>query len=151
MKVTDAMVEAAARAYSAVFVATGNLWNEARAEGSGMTIPEAIIERAAKAGLMKSYGFYQGEIDHRWKIMTEKNRKEHFDRYLAALKAAGVGELIEALEPFAAVAERDIGSDETDQDIYRPANFNHAPKLTVGAFRRALAALAKAKGETPCG
>jgi hypothetical protein len=51
--------------------------------------------------------------------------------------------LREALEPFAAVAEHDIGEGEADIDLFRPMNHNRAPLLTVGDLRRALAALAK--------
>lgn len=47
----------------------------------------------------------------------------------------------EALRPFAAVAAADIGSDEADGDLFSPINHNRAPRLTVGDFRRALAAL----------
>lgn len=54
--------------------------------------------------------------------------------------------LREALTPFALVAEHDIGSDETDRDIFRPMlAHNHAPRLSVGDLRRARAAL----GDTP--
>jgi hypothetical protein len=51
--------------------------------------------------------------------------------------------LRDALEPFAAVAEHDIGEGEADIDLFRPMNHNRAPLLTVGDLRRARAALAK--------
>jgi len=47
-----------------------------------------------------------------------------------------------ALEPFAAVAECDIGSTETDEDIFQPIhNYNRAPRITVGHMRAALSSL----------
>lgn len=56
---------------------------------------------------------------------------------------------VEALEPFAEVAEHDIGEDEHDADRFRPmSQHNHAPLLTVGDFRRARAARASIKGDT---
>lgn len=56
---------------------------------------------------------------------------------VAALKA-DVERKDKALAPFDAVAERDIGDDETDADFFRPmSNHNRAPRLTVGDFRRA--------------
>lgn len=61
---------------------------------------------------------------------------------LAPTLAAEVLQLREALQPFAAVAERDIGDDEADGDVFRPMQFlNHAPKLTVVDLRCARAAL----------
>lgn len=58
---------------------------------------------------------------------------------------ARVKELEEALDPFAAVAEHDIGEDEVDKDRFTPMVVNHrAPLITVGDLRRARAAL---KGE----
>lgn len=57
-------------------------------------------------------------------------------------------ELLEALEPFALIAEHDIGTDESDGDDYRPMQrHNVAPRVTVGHLRRAQAAIARAKGE----
>lgn len=49
----------------------------------------------------------------------------------------------EALEPFARIAEHDIGEDEADIDLYRPMSARNAraPLLTVGDLRRARAAL----------
>lgn len=56
-------------------------------------------------------------------------------------------EMIEALEPFALIAEYDIGADESDGDDYSPMQrHNVAPRVTVGHLRQALAAIAKAKG-----
>jgi hypothetical protein len=57
---------------------------------------------------------------------------------------AAAPELLEALKPFAAVAQHDIGDDEADRDLFRPIGHNHAPLLTVGHLRAALAAVAKA-------
>lgn len=47
-----------------------------------------------------------------------------------------------ALGPFAAVASVDIGSDETDEDIFQqPGHYHRAPRITVGNMRRARTAL----------
>lgn len=48
-----------------------------------------------------------------------------------------------ALRPFAKAAEHDIGSTETDADIFQQmGEYNRAPKITVGDMRRARSALA---------
>lgn len=48
-----------------------------------------------------------------------------------------------ALRPFAKAAEHDIGSTETDADIFQQmGQYNRAPKITVGDMRRARSALA---------
>lgn len=53
------------------------------------------------------------------------------------------------LEPFAAVAECDIGSTETDEDIFQPMrDYNHAPRITVGHMRAAKAALTDDTGKS---
>ena len=63
-------------------------------------------------------------------------------------QAAELARMREALGPFAAVAEHDIGDDETDGEAFRPMQFlNRAPKLTVGDLRRARAALTHPTGE----
>ena len=63
-------------------------------------------------------------------------------------QAAELARYREALGPFAAVAEHDIGDDETDGEAFRPMQFvNRAPKLTVGDLRRARAALTQPTGE----
>lgn len=57
------------------------------------------------------------------------------------------GRLREALEPFAEIAELDIGEDEHDLDLFRPmATHNRGPLLRVGLFRRARSALARTAG-----
>ncbi|MFG1247315.1 hypothetical protein [Xanthobacter flavus] len=54
----------------------------------------------------------------------------------------------EALAPFSAVAEHDIGESESDTDLFRPMSAKHAraPLLTVGDLRRARTIIA---GPTP--
>lgn len=55
--------------------------------------------------------------------------------------------LRKALEPFADIADRDIGEDEADSDIFTPmSKYNRVPRPTVGMFRAARAALARAGG-----
>lgn len=68
--------------------------------------------------------------------------RNHLPALIEAVKRQG-----EALEPFALVAEHDIGSDETDTDTFRPIGHNRAPLLTVGDLRRARAALKEATDE----
>jgi hypothetical protein len=51
-------------------------------------------------------------------------------------------ELAEALKPFAAVAEHDIGADESDEDLFKPmSRHNRAPLLRVRDLRNSLAAV----------
>jgi predicted DNA-binding protein (UPF0251 family) len=56
----------------------------------------------------------------------------------------------EAAEPFVETLEADIGSEEEDEDLFRPVarHTNCAPLLTVGHFRRLAAALTRAQGES---
>lgn len=57
-----------------------------------------------------------------------------------------IDRLTKALEPFARVAEHDIGESEADSDFFMPMKtYNRAPLLTVGDFRNALALRAKAE------
>ena len=49
-------------------------------------------------------------------------------------------EMVKALRPFAEVYRHDIGTDETDADLFQVNNNNRAPKLTVGDFKRAFQA-----------
>lgn len=54
-------------------------------------------------------------------------------------------ELTEALKPFAAVAEHDIGADESDEDLFKQMRrHNHAPLLRVRDLRKALAVVSAA-------
>ena len=78
--------------------------------------------------------------------LLDNSRKHPMADYhlenIAPQLAAEVIELREALEPFAKVAEHDIGYDEADTDVFRPMMvFNHAPRIRVGDLRRARAAL----------
>jgi hypothetical protein len=58
-----------------------------------------------------------------------------------ALKAR-LKEAEKVIAPFAAVADHDIGSTETDADYFRPMTVNnHAPRLRVGHLRAARAFL----------
>jgi len=73
---------------------------------------------------------------------------EVHQRYVDANEAridaeAALAEARKALEPFALVAEHDIGEDEADSDAFRPMPkpFNHAPQITVGHLRAARRAL----------
>ena len=70
----------------------------------------------------------------------EREAADRIEQLKAALRKAQ-----EALEPFAYVADEDIGESETDNDIFRPMSGGHniAPLLTVGDLRRAQTALAE--------
>lgn len=68
---------------------------------------------------------------------SEAQRYRVCGELLARVEAAE-----QALKPFALTAEHDIGSTETDADIFQQmGQYNRAPKITVGDMRRALAAL----------
>lgn len=55
-------------------------------------------------------------------------------------EAARLSEAMKVIEPFAAIAEHDIGSDEADADNFSPmSKYNRAPRLTVGHLRAARA------------
>lgn len=64
-----------------------------------------------------------------------------------AQSKARVAVLENALEPFAKVAEHDIGDSEDDDDQFRPVGGGHnaAPLITVGDVRAAVAALTPTK------
>jgi hypothetical protein len=77
----------------------------------------------------------------------DDNTEKSLERVVAVvLEHAAAPELVEALRPFAAVAESDIGIDETDDDQFQPIHHHRAPLITVGDMRRARAALSKALG-----
>lgn len=65
--------------------------------------------------------------------------------------AREIDRLRAALAPFAAVAESDIGQDETDADIFQPfrSGYNRAPLITVGDMRRAASAVSRPHLSTP--
>lgn len=66
--------------------------------------------------------------------------------------AADVERLREALEPFAKVAESDIGSDETDDDYFIPMHvYNRSARLKVGHLRNASKALSSVPSPAPAG
>lgn len=83
----------------------------------------AEYERAVKDGHLPNFVCADSPVEVLWHLLNE------------------VDELRDALAPFAAVAESDIGQDETDTDIFRPirSGHNRAPLITVGDMRRALA------------
>lgn len=68
----------------------------------------------------------------------EHERQRMLD-HIEALKSENA-QLREVLEPFAAVAEHDIGDDETDDDIFWPisnARYSMSGRLRVGHLRAA--------------
>jgi len=64
-----------------------------------------------------------------------------FMQQRAIAAEARVSQLEAALEPFAAVAEHDIGDDEMNEEFFQPmTRHNKAPRLNVGHFRAVLRA-----------
>lgn len=61
---------------------------------------------------------------------------------------AKLAEYEKALEPFAEVADCDIGFEESNADFFKPINprFSRAPAITVGDMRRASAAIRSRTG-----
>ncbi len=108
-----------------------------------MTVSDNLsaIEKAAEAILAKvptGYGMTRDEavtyaeaaLSAYPTLLAEARKAEAMKREIAELR--------EVLGPFAAVAEHDIGDDETDEELFRPMNsHNRAPRLTVGSLRRA--------------
>ena len=112
-------------------------------------VPDDVAGNLADydAGLLNDFG--GGDVDW-WQdyLRAEIGRANDFWRVQAEAQAAELARYREALGPFAAVAEHDIGDDETDGEAFRPMQFlNRAPKLTVGDLRRARAALTHPTGE----
>ena len=70
----------------------------------------------------------------------------HLNSPAPASQGDRVAALEEALRPFGACAEHDIGQSEDDADTFRNTDYNRAPKITVGDLRRALAALSDVGG-----
>lgn len=91
--------------------------------------------KALVAANIEKWGW--GPIDE---IKDLAEHKLAVDAALAAILQSDQqqAELLRALEPFALVAEHDIGEDEADHDLHRHMDkHNRAPRLTVGDFRRA--------------
>ena len=55
----------------------------------------------------------------------------------AVYLADRIAEAMKVIEPFALIAEHDIGSDEADSDTYRPMTYNTVPHISVGHLRAA--------------
>jgi DNA-binding MarR family transcriptional regulator len=104
---------------------------------------EAIRERHQEA-----------EHDNNSNWAADHGAQAHFDRetLLRLLDAAReeLREVKKATVPFVETLEADIGSEEEDEDLFRPVarHTNCAPLLTVGHFRRLAAALTRAQGES---
>lgn len=93
-------------------------------------------ERDKLQALYEKQGVEAFKLVKEWQARAEKAEAE-------------TRRLREALEPFAAVAEYDIGEDETDNDVFTPMTWVNARArvLTVGDFRRARAALQTVAGK----
>lgn len=146
--------EAAASLYSAVYKSWGiSLGNAAfMREGSGDHDPaiQAFRRHRTEALAAQSAEIERKEAE-RVKLWNEvRDLKGSLDVHKAAngQLRKDLGEALEALKPFAAVAERDIGIDEADSDTFRPMQgvYNRAPLLAVGDLRKALALLSR-KGD----
>lgn len=95
-------------------------------------------ERDRAKMLVEVYSEEQQKQLADWK--AEKARATAASSEAAALRVK-LEEYRKALEPFALVADRDIGDDEADTDRFQPMRtpYNRAPLLTVGDLRRARA------------
>lgn len=119
-------------------------WDIAPAQPSqGGSVSERAAFHLAAAEVLDKFGEIIGvaQVECIWRFLSA-----------ARASAPAAPEVVEALQPFAAVAEHDIGDDEADADQYRPmANGNNrAPLITVGDLHRALRAL-RAAGEAANG
>jgi hypothetical protein len=90
----------------------------------------AEYESAVKDGYLPNFVCADSPVEVLWHLLDE------------------IDELRKALAPFAAVAESDIGQDETDVDIFQPmrSGYNRAPLITVGDMRGALAVMSAQPG-----
>ena len=136
------------------------VWYKAHAEFGG------IYRIAEYPGTLEPFkldtqGWWEGLTCGHYKTLEDAKAAAQADyerRILAAIEAAPplsklkaenarledqLAEARKALEPFALVAEYDIGDDETDSDAFRPMPkpFSHAPEITVGHLRAAKRAL----------
>lgn len=74
-------------------------------------------------------------------LQKKADALEHWRQEAGKLHSQ-IARLAAVLEPFAAVADYDIGADESDADFFHPmTQHNKAPRLTVGHIRAALSAL----------
>jgi hypothetical protein len=106
---------------------------------------EAIRARheAAKQAL-DDERYYSGNVPA--VFPTNEGKRAHADRatLLRLLDAARaeLAKVKKAAGPFVETLKHDISEDETMNDYFRPIEkYNHAPRLTVGDFRRLAAAL----------
>lgn len=75
------------------------------------------------------------------KLMRDMEAEINSLRATRSRQAELLGRAAKALEPFALVAEHDIGDTETDRDRFTPITHNRAPLLTVGNIRTAASTL----------
>lgn len=119
-------------------------------------ISNAAYERTGYGATMEVVEFVMAEADRRHATaLAAKDAElaEAWQRYVDANEAridaeAQLAEARKALEPFAAVAEHDIGDDETDDDIFWPisnARYSMSGRLRVGHLRAASRALTGGK------
>jgi hypothetical protein len=111
---------------------------------------EAIRARheAAKQAL-DDERYYSGNVPA--VFPTNEGKRAHADRatLLRLLDAARaeLAKVKKAAGPFVETLKHDISEDETMNDYFRPIEkYNHAPRLTVGDFRRLAAALKEQQG-----
>lgn len=108
----------------------------------GLPVEEAYTYDDAAADIIADAGGHTS-----WSTTDPKREQQAANTLGAvALTPSGSAAMLAALAPFAAVAERDIGDSEDDADLFQVMSEGHAraPRLTVGDFRRALAAFLRA-------
>lgn len=120
---------------------------ELEAALSAATAERERAERAASNVTSETFRYYLAEAENGLCRIPRRVGDDMWFSYMRIVAAREAAEaeaarLREALEPFVAVVENDIGENEEDADLFRPMNaYNRAPRLTVGHFRKARAAL----------
>lgn len=93
---------------------------------------------------MGSYAAHlENQLAEARRIANERAAEASSQKATISSQSERIAVLEAALRPFAKAAEHDIGSTETDADIFQQmGQYNRAPKITVGDMRRVRAALA---------
>jgi hypothetical protein len=111
--------------------------------------PYSVALIGADGRLVASSSWHDASPHYPTKKQTEENFEfisktaAAYDKHRALIET-----LTAALEPFAAVAEHDIGTDETAEDFFVPMReYNRVERLRVGDMRLAQAAFDAAKQE----
>jgi|SRR3569833_77896 len=102
--------------------------NDAALDNEAAILIEALSKALSEAEASASVSFKCG-------VAHQERANEMEARALAA--ESRLAEAMKVIEPFALIAEHDIGSDETDADTYQPITYNTVPRISVGHLRAA--------------